>query len=57
VGKKEKKIQLGRPNNCINNNKMELREIECYGMDWIDLTQDRDKWRTLLNMVINLRVP
>jgi hypothetical protein len=36
---------------------MDLREIEWDGMDWIDLAQDRDQWRTLVNMVMNLRVP
>jgi hypothetical protein len=36
---------------------MDLREIGWDGMDWIDLTQDRDQWRTLVNKVMNLRVP
>jgi hypothetical protein len=36
---------------------MDLREIGWDGMDWIDLTQDRDQWRPLVNIVINLRVP
>jgi hypothetical protein len=36
---------------------MDLREIELGGMDWIDLAQDRDQWRTLVNMIKNLRVP
>jgi hypothetical protein len=36
---------------------MDLREREWYGMDWIDLAQDRDQWRALLYMVMNLRVP
>jgi hypothetical protein len=35
---------------------MELREIECGGMDWIDLAQNKAKWRALVNMVMNLRV-
>jgi hypothetical protein len=36
---------------------MDLREIRWYGMDWIDLAQDRDKWRDVVNTVMNLRVP
>jgi hypothetical protein len=39
------------------NIKMNLRENGWGGMDWIDLAQDRDKWRALVNMVMNLRVP
>jgi hypothetical protein len=41
----------------VNNIKMDLRETGWDGMDWIDLAQDRDKWRALVNMVMNLRVP
>jgi hypothetical protein len=37
--------------------RMNLREIGCGGMDWIDLTQDRDQWRALVNTVMNLWVP
>jgi hypothetical protein len=41
----------------MDNIKMDLREIRCGGMDWIDLSEDRDKWRALVNTVMNLRVP
>jgi hypothetical protein len=41
----------------VDNIKMDLREIGRDGMDWIDLVQDRDQWRALVNTVMNLRVP
>jgi hypothetical protein len=41
----------------VDNVKMDLREIEWDGMDWIDLAQDRDQWRALVNTVIDLWVP
>jgi hypothetical protein len=58
VGKPEGKRPLGRPiRRWVDNIKMDLREIEWEGMDWIDLAQDRDQWRTLVNTVMNHRVP
>jgi hypothetical protein len=58
VGKPEGKRPLGRPRRRWENNiKMDIREIVWYGMDWIDLAQDRDRWRALVNMVMSLRVP
>jgi hypothetical protein len=41
----------------VDNIKMDLREIGWGGMDWIDLAQDRDQWRALVNTVMNLRAP
>jgi hypothetical protein len=41
----------------MDNVKMDLTQIEWGGMDWIDLAEDRDQWRALVNTVMNLRVP
>jgi hypothetical protein len=58
VGKPEGKRPLGRPKQrWLDNIKMDLGETGWDGMGWIYLAQDRDKWRTLLNAVMNLRVP
>jgi hypothetical protein len=58
VGNPERKRLLGRPRRrWVNNIKMDLREIGWNGTDWIDLAQDRDLWRALVNTVMNLRVP
>jgi hypothetical protein len=57
VGKPEGKRPPGRPRRRWVDIKMDLREIGCDGVDWIDLAQDRDQWRALVNTVMNLRVP
>jgi hypothetical protein len=58
MGKPEGKTPLGIPRRWWEDNiRMDLREIGLGGMDWIDLAQDRDQWRALVNMVMNLRLP
>jgi hypothetical protein len=57
VGKPEGKRPLGRPRRrWVDNIKMDLREVGWDGMDWIELAQDRDRWRAYVNAVMNLRV-
>jgi hypothetical protein len=57
-GECQKERPLGRlGRRRVDNIKMDFREIEWEDMDWIDLVQDRDQWRALVNMVMDLRVP
>jgi hypothetical protein len=58
VGKPEGKRPLEPPRSrCEVNVRMDLREIGSDGMDWIDMTEDSDQWRALVNTAMNLRVP
>ena len=58
VGKAEGKRPLGRPRRrWVDNMRTDLQEVGCGYMDWIGLAQVRDRWRTLVSAVMNLRVP
>ena len=58
VGKPGGKRPLGRPRHrWEDNTKMDLQEVGCGDMDWIMMAQDRDRWRALVNVVMNLQVP
>jgi hypothetical protein len=58
VGIPERKRPLGRPRRRWEDNiKMDLQELGCGDLDWIELDQDRDRWRALVTEVMNIRVP
>jgi len=58
MGKREGRRPLARPRRrWVDNIRMDLQEVGCGYMDWIGLAQDRDRWRTLVGAVMNLRVP
>ena len=58
VGKPEGKRSLGRPRRrCEDNIKMDIQEVVCVLIGWIELAQDRDGWRVLVSTVMNFRVP
>jgi hypothetical protein len=59
VGVGEGRVQeRKRPRHRWKNNiKMDLQEVECGGFDWIELAQDKDSWRAIVNVIMNLRIP
>ena len=58
VGKLDGKRPVGRPRlRWDDNTKMDLQEVGCGRVDWIELAQDMERWRALVNALMNLRVP
>jgi len=58
LGKPEGKRPLGRPRRrWVDNIKIDLQELGCGDVDWIELAQDGDRWRALVNAIMNFRVP
>ena len=58
VGKPEGRRPLGRPRHRWEDNiRMDLREVGCGSVDWMELAQDRDRWRVFVSAVMNLQVP
>jgi hypothetical protein len=58
MGKSEGKRPLGRPRRrCEVNIKIDLKEMRCEGMDWIDVAEDRDRWQALVITLMKIPVP
>ena len=57
VGKPVGRVHIGPKRRWVDNIRMDLQEVGGGYMDWIGLAQDRDRWRTLVSAVMNLRVP